>query len=120
MADIYPPPLPPIGGGGGGGKSPVSPQQACVLFTSSEIAWGVQEKRPILRKTVNKIKVIFFILFKLKVGTGVASRVFPSEFFWQHVKVEGKAPSGFEKCGAQKQGERLLLKMANHFALRLQ
>lgn len=81
MADIYPPPLPTIGGGGGGGKSPSSPQQACVLFTSSEIAWGVHEKRPKLRKTVNKIKDIFFILYDLKIGTGVAIRIsFPAFF----------------------------------------
>ncbi|MDP2688461.1 MAG: hypothetical protein Q8O62_14680 [Aequorivita sp.] len=120
MADIYPPPLPPIGGGGGGGRSPSSPQQACVLFISSEIAWGVQEKRPILRNTVNKIKAIFFILYNLKVETRVASRVFLREFFWQHVKVEGMALRVLRSVERRSKASGYFSKMVNQLTLRLQ
>jgi hypothetical protein len=78
LGDFYPP---PSGGGGGGGKLPISPQQACVLFTSSEIACGVHEKIPILRKTVSTIKIIFFILFVLKVDIGMAVQVLAQRMF---------------------------------------
>ena len=83
---------PPVygGGGGGGGRSPSSPQQACVLFTSSVTACGVQEKRPILRKTVNKIKAIFFILYNLNLDTGVPVRN-KIRGIWQHVIGKGTA-----------------------------
>ena len=101
MADNYQPPFPPTGGGGGGGIWPSSPQQACVLFTSSEIACGVQEKRPKLRKTVSKTKIIFFILLWLKVDTSVAVQILAQIVLQQHDKGKAK-PFKLEKCGAQK------------------
>ncbi|AFL79706.1 hypothetical protein Aeqsu_0180 [Aequorivita sublithincola DSM 14238] len=85
MGYFYPP---PSGGGGGGGKLPVPPQQASVLFTSSEIACGVQEKTPILRKTVSNIKISFFILFDLIVDTSVTVQILIWRILQQHVKVE--------------------------------
>jgi hypothetical protein len=111
LVNIYQPPFPPTGGGGGGGRFPSSPQHACTPLTSSEIAWGVQEKRAILRKTVTKINVIFFILFYLKIDTSVAIRIiFQSIFLWQHIKLKRNSFHFFEKCGAQKYCDSLLLK----------
>lgn len=81
--------------------------------------WGVQEKRVRLRNTVSKSKIIFFILFGLRVDNGVAGRYGGRHIFKQHEK--GKAgPFRFGKCGVQQQGKRLLPIMAYGLALRLQ
>jgi hypothetical protein len=61
------PPPPPGGGGGGGGISPSSPQQACGARASSTILVGVQERIPIVRKTVNNKNDIFFIFADIKI-----------------------------------------------------